>query len=325
MNTRYEISRGNIVFALLSVVVAWLVFQVFDVILQFFISVVLMSALNPLVDKLEKFRLSRALSIFLVYLLIWGVVGGVLAGLLPSLIDQTSRLIRELPGAVNHIEFFTDHQQEITRELLASVGSLPQNVLKITLGIFGNFLNVLTTLAITYYLLLDRRNLSGHISSLLRSKDSSRLELVLNSLESRLGYWVRGELTLMTSIGFLTYVGLVLLGVESALPLAILAGLLEIIPNIGPVVSAVPAILVALSGHPLVPVATAVWYFLVQFFENHILVPKIMQSSVGIHPLVSMLALLIGFKLSGPAGAILSLPLIITGQIFLQASLHKSK
>ena len=126
-----------------------------------------------------------------------------------------------------------------------------------------------------------------------------------------MGSWVRGELTLMLAVGIFTYIGLSILGVEIALPLAILAGILEIVPNIGPIISAVPAVLVALTIHPLTALATASLYFLVQLAENNFLVPKIMQKAVGVNPLISILGLMIGFRLAGPAGAILALPSII--------------
>jgi predicted PurR-regulated permease PerM len=102
-----------------------------------------------------------------------------------------------------------------------------------------------------------------------------------------------------------------ILGVPSALPLAILAGLLEIVPTIGPVIAAVPAVLVGFTVSPVIGIAVASLYFLVQQLENHLIVPKIMQKAVGVNPLVTILSLGVGFQLGGPIGAILAVPILI--------------
>ena len=175
---------------------------------------------------------------------------------------------------------------------------------------FGNILDVLTTIVITFYLLLYHKNLGRYISFLFGS-DSHRASEVVSQIEARLGSWVRGELFLMLAVGLVTYVGLIALGVHSALPLAILAGILEIVPNIGPTISAVPAILVALTIHPVTALGTASLYFVVQFLENHLLVPKIMQKAVGVNPLVSIISLMAGFRLAGPVGAVVAIPLLL--------------
>src|SRR5690606_25972552 len=114
-----------------------------------------------------------------------------------------------------------------------------------------------------------------------------------------------------------TYVGLMLLGVPYAVPLAIIAGLLEIIPNIGPTISAIPAILVPLlvMHDPVTALFVAALYIIIQQVENNVLVPKIMQSAVGIHPLITILLIIIGLKLSGVAGAILAVPLFLVGKV----------
>ncbi len=101
------------------------------------------------------------------------------------------------------------------------------------------------------------------------------------------------------------------MGIDIAIPLAIIAGLLEIIPNIGPTLSAVPAVLIGLSISPFMAVSTAALYFLVQFLENNLLVPNVMKKATGVNPIVSIVSLMIGFKLAGPLGAVLSIPTVL--------------
>lgn len=315
MPKKIEISHRTIIFTILFLTLLWVVFQVREIILMLFVSLILMSAFNPAVDRLEKLRLPRGVAILIVYVLVWTVVGLVVAGIVPALVDQTSRLIHLIPSAISQVELFNSNQQAITQQLLSQIGTLPENLLKFTVGLFGNLLAVLTTLVMTFYLLLERKHLNKYLSTIWGGDKSAHIAKTINEIERRLGSWVRGELVLMLAVGTFTYIGLSILGVDIALPLSILAGILEIVPNIGPTISAVPAVLVALTIHPLTALATASLYFLVQLTENNLLVPKVMQKAVGVNPLISILGLMVGLRLAGPAGAILAIPTIIVGQI----------
>ena len=136
-------------------------------------------------------------------------------------------------------------------------------------------------------------------------------------VEDRLGAWVRGQATLGLTIGIMTAIGLSLLGLPYVLPLSIFAGLLEAVPNIGPIVSAIPAILIALTISPLMGLVTALLYFIIQQAENHLIVPFVMRKVVGLPPLVTMIALLIGGKLAGIPGALLGVPIVVTMQTII--------
>lgn len=324
MPKKVEISHRTIIFAALLGLAIWFVFQIRGILLMVFVSIILMSALNPAVDKLQQWRLPRSFAILIIYLILWGAIGSVIAGVIPPLVDQTRKLILLLPEAIGRIEFFNTNQQAITNQLLVRLGSLPENILKITVGLFGNLLTVLTTLVISFYLLLERKNLNKYLVILLGKDRPAKIAQVINEIERRLGGWVRGEIVLMVVVGLFTYFGLSILGVESALPLAIIAGILEIVPNIGPIISAVPAVLIALTIHPFTALATVALYFLVQILENNLLVPKVMQKAVGVNPLISILGLLMGLQLAGPAGAVLAIPLIIVIQtVGLEVISHK--
>ena len=315
MQRTIEISPKTILYAALLIFGLWLTYQIRDIILILFVSLILMSALNPFVDKLEKRRVPRSLAIVVVYLLFWGLISSILAIIVPPFVDQSGRLIRLLPEALDKIEFFNSHQQEISREVLTRLGSVPEGLIKITVSVFGNLLTIFTTLVIAFYLLLERKNLNKYLILLLGPDKPEKAAQLINQIESRLGNWVRGELVLMTAVGTMTYLGLLILGVDIALPLAVLAGLLEIVPNIGPTLSAIPAVLIALTMSPLSAFATIALYFLVQTLENNFLVPKIMQKAVGFNPLITILGLMVGFKIAGPAGAVLAIPTLIVVQV----------
>jgi predicted PurR-regulated permease PerM len=308
-------SYKTIIFSVVFLLFLWFVYQIKDILLMLFVAIILTSALNPAVDRLEKLRIPRSIAIFIIYALLWGVFGTLVAAVIPSVIDQTTRLIQTLPAAISRVDFLSSHQQDISQQLISYLSTLPSDILKLIVNVFGNVITVLTTVVISYYLILEHKKLDTNIARFIDPQKTEHISKTIVAIEQRLGGWVRGELILMLSVGLFTYLGLTILGLDIALPLAILAGLFEIIPNIGPIISAVPAVLVALTVHPLLALSTVALYFLTQVLENNLLVPKVMQKAAGVHPLISILSLLIGFRIQGPVGTILALPVVIICQV----------
>jgi len=138
-----------------------------------------------------------------------------------------------------------------------------------------------------------------------------RLISKINKIEYRLGGWIRGQVLLCTMIGIACYVGLRLLGIEYALPLALIAAVLEIVPVIGPIISAIPAVIIAYVTSPSLAIAVIALYTLIQQLEYHLIVPSVMKTAVGLKPIVTIIALMVGGKLLGIAGAVLAIPILI--------------
>lgn len=316
MTEKIEISHRTIVFTVFFLLLLWVLFQIRQIILALFVSIILMSALNPAVDRLERLRIPRALGILLVYVFILGAIGVVLTGVIPPLVDQTAALVSQRPDFLDKVGLAAIDQSIITSQI-SQLGSIPANLFKLSMAIFGNFLAILLMAIITFYLLLERKKLDRYLLILFGKKDEGRAEKLIDKIEERLGGWIRAQIVLMFFIGTVSYVGLRLLGVEFALPLAILAGILEIVPSIGPIISSIPAILAGLTVSPLLALAVAALYFLIQQFENVVMVPKIMEKVVGVNPLVTILSLTVGFKLAGIAGAVLAVPVVLVAQVIM--------
>ena len=156
-----------------------------------------------------------------------------------------------------------------------------------------------------------------YLARFLNNKQQGILNNISDKIESRMGSWLFGELILMSIIGVATYIGLVVLGVKYALPLAFLAGLLEVVPIIGPTISAIPAILVASTTSFFLGGVTLFLYFIIQQLENNLVVPLVMKKTVGIHPVATLIALTIGGKLGGLLGIILSVPAALVVETIL--------
>lgn len=309
---KIEISHRTVIFTILFLVAIWLVYQIRGVILLVFISVILMSALNPGVDFLERLRIPRFLSIFLFYGLIIGFFSSIVAMLIPPLVEQTSRLVESTPKLFNDLGFIAVD----SRLLLQQFGSLPSNVFRFALNAVENVVVVFTVLVFTFYLLLERKKLKQHLTFAFGDNEKTAEE-VIDKIEHQLGRWVRGRIFSMILVGLLSYAGLRLLNVDFALPLAILAALLEIIPNIGPIISSIPAIIIALATAPSLALGVAALYFIVQQVEAQIITPNVMHHAIGFNPLVTIIALLAGFTLGGIGGAVLAIPIILVTEIIL--------
>jgi len=131
-----------------------------------------------------------------------------------------------------------------------------------------------------------------------------------NAVELRLGNWVRGQLTLMAALAVMTGIAYTVLGLPSALLLALIAGLAEAVPIVGPALGVGPAILVALAIKPEVLLIVVIAYVIIQLLESNILVPIVMRNAIGVSPLLIILSLLVGTALGGLAGALVAVPTI---------------
>ena len=311
---KIEISHRTIIFTVFFLIFLWLLVQIHQIILALFVALIIMAALNPLVDRLERLKLPRALAILTIYLLIFGGLGTTLGIIISPLIQQTTILIDRLPLFSEQFGFLGIQPETLASQFTA-LTSIPANLLKVVIGIFSNLVGILTVGVISFYLLLERKNLEKYLVVLFGKSEEKKAKTVIDKIEFKLGSWVRGEIILMMIVGFLDFLGLRFLGIEFALPIAILGGMLEIVPNIGPMVATAPAILAGLTVSPLHGAAAAGWYFLVQQAENSFIVPKVMRKITGLYPLITILALAVGFKLGGVAGAILSVPLVLTLQV----------
>jgi len=320
MPTKIEISYKTIIFAVLFLIALWLLLEIKDILFLVFVSFILMSALRPLVEGLIRRRIPKTLSVIIVYLLFIAVIGFIGSAIVPPLVTQSAYLSESLPEYLSTVVPFVKIDQQTIVGQIAPIG---QNLLKVTLGLFGDVIALVTIFVISFYLVIERKNLDIHLSGLMGEIAARRLLIVIRKIEERLGAWVRGQMTLMVTIGSFTFIGLTILGLPYVLPLAIIAGILEIVPTIGPIISAIPAVIIALTISPVYALITAVVYFVIQQLENQLVVPFVMKKVVGVPPLVTLLSLLIGGKLAGVTGAVLAIPIVVTIETIISEYLRQ--
>ncbi len=317
---KIEISHRTIIFTLATLATSWILLKLLDVIFLIFIAFIFVSTLRSPVDFLVKRKIPRPLSIGIIYLVVIGLIILIFRVIIPPLIEQTSLLIENLPSLINQVNDIliinNISSDQISGSITGQLGNFGSNAVTITAGFFNSIFSIMTMFVITFYSLLYWEQITNMVKSLFTGENEKRAEKLIKNLEFGLGAWVRGQITLVIIIGVITYIGLALLGVPYALPLAIVAGLSEIVPVIGPIVGAIPAILAGFTVSPIIGIATVALYFVIQQLENNLIVPTVMRRAIGINPLVTILALIIGTKLYGIMGAVLAVPVAVTIKIF---------
>jgi len=319
---KIEISHKTIVFTialLLSLAFFW---QIRSIIALVFIAFVLMEAINPLVLRLEKIKIPRFISILIVYLLILALISFAISAIIPILVEQTSGLINSLPQIIQNVKIFSENNIDLSSQFKI-LETIPSNIAKIAVSLVSNLFSGLIILVITFYLLIEKNNFPKYGDSLFGEKGKIKFLKIINNIESSLGNWVNAQILLMFIIGILSYFGYLALGLKYALPLAILAGLLEAVPNIGPIVTTVIASLFALTISPITALFTVIFGVLVQQLENNFIVPKVMSKTVGLNPLITIILIASGGKLGGVAGAVLAIPLFLTAQAIIKGLTSK--
>ena len=317
MIKKVEVTHKTIVFFVFLLIGLWFLYYIKDILFKLLISFVIVASFNPFVERLQKRNIPRVFGVTIAYLIFLTVVGFSMYILAPSLVIQTGSFVANIPAYISGIGLPTAFKEQILQQFLIQLGELPGTVAKAAVSIFSNVINVVTVLILSFYFLLSKVKFESSISKYFPEEKSKKIVAVIGKIENRIGMWAKAELFLMLVVGFTTYIGLLLLKVPYALPLAILAGLFEIVPMVGPFIAAIPAVIIGFSTSFFTGLATASLAFLIQQVENYVFVPKIMQKSAGINPVVTLLALSVGFRIQGVVGAIIAIPIVLAGYAML--------
>ena len=180
-----------------------------------------------------------------------------------------------------------------------------------TASIFGGAFSLVLIVILSFYLSVQEKGIEKFIRLTSPLRYEKYVLDVWQRSKKKLGGWVKAQLLLGVLVGVLVFLGLTILGVKYALMLAVLAAIFEVIPIFGPVLAAIPAILIAFLQSPMLALAALILYVIVQQFENHLIYPTVMKKATGVPPLIIILAILVGGKLGGIFGILLAVPLTV--------------
>lgn len=303
----------------------------------FVVGLLLVYLLDPPVEQLSRLRVPRWLAVLLVYVVAVVIVIETLGLMLTPLVAQLSDFIADLPRLSRAFDEQVRRISEIYRglhlppelrqvidravvDMAARATRFDPAVLLPVFGSLAGFVSSMFGYMIVpvwvFYLLKDRPGLTQAFDRSLPPEWRADVWAVIRIVERVFAQWVRGQVVLGLSVGIATYIGLSVLSAlvdpalgRFALLLAIVAGLFELLPIVGPILSAIPAVAIGLTVSPQALVAVFLLYFLIQQVENNFLVPKIQGDAVRLHPSAVMFALVLGGTIGGLLGAILALPI----------------
>jgi predicted PurR-regulated permease PerM len=317
---------------LLVVFLLWSIRNVVGILL---FSVIIASVLMPAVNWLQRKRVPRGLAIALLYLVVVGVLtlAVILFGRIVS--DQVSDLAQNIPSYYNRAvdtlfgqragdQAFAEALQKILQSLNQFLLRVSTQVATGTIALFGGLFSFIGILVLTFYMLLERDAFKKFMNAIAPAHYLPYLHQLVDRIQDRLSGWARGQFFLSLIIGAASYIGLLVLGVDYALSLALIAGLTEVVPVAGPILGAVPAVLVAFGQSPALGLAVAILYLVIQQLENNFIVPKVMSKTTGLNPIVILVVVLIGAKLAGFVGVILAIPLTLVVDVFVQDFFQES-
>ena len=324
--------------AALGVIVVWTMFLARDVLLLIYVSVLLAIGFGPIVHAIEHQqvvpvgkRVPRWLAILAVYVLIVGAV--IIVGFLviPPLVTQARALATALPDLIDRGQTWLirygllDHRitlEEALRRAPASgdaVGTVAMAATGFVSGVFA----LLTVLILTFYLLVESDSLFRGFARLFPRADRPRVQEAAAEISVKVSAWLSGQLFLGAVIGGSAAIGLYALGVPYFYVLALVAAFGEMIPVVGPVLSAIPAVAVGFTVSAQTGLFVLIFFLAQQQIENHFLVPKIMSRQVGVSAVTVIIALLIGGSVLGILGAILAVPTAAILQVVIEELLDE--
>lgn len=319
------LSTATFLKLLVIVLLLWLGYLILDILLLLFIALIVASLIDPLADWFEKKRMPRGLAVILIYVLGLGVFVAIALVLVPAFSDQLSqlsanfgdywnRLLNSLTTLKNWGAQYglLEQMKKVIPDALQTGGFTVQHLLSSVFGFFDGVFSLALVLVLAFYLVVEEEGFHRFLRTITPDEHHKYLTVLWGRIKEKLGQWLRGQLALDLIVGSMSYLGFLILDVQYALLLGVMAGIFETIPYAGPIFTAIVAVFLTFvqSGTLMKPLLVLAVCVVVQQLENHILVPKVMQKAVGLNPVVSILSLLIGYRLLGIAGALLAIPMV---------------
>jgi predicted PurR-regulated permease PerM len=308
-------------------VVMWFLYVIRDVIAILFIAVLITSLIEPAVDWMQRKKISRGLGIILIYFIAFGIIGLSTSFIIPPVIDQIKDFSQKAPEyfslvdgffqGINNLFISPDSNLNLDAGnffgvLNDQLTGFSGKIFTASVNVFSGLISFIMVLVLVFYMTIREDGIKNFIVSIVPKKHEEYTVSLVVRIKDKIGKWMQGQLIVMVMIFLLDFLWLWILGVPYALVLALLAGILEIVPFFGPIISAIPGVFLAFLISPWKGLIAILLYTGIQQLEGNVIVPQIMKKATGLNPIVVILSLLIGFQIGGVLGAILVIP-IVTG------------
>lgn len=340
-----QISAATIIKAMLIGVAFLVLYYLRDIMLVVLLAIIIASAVEPGTQWFLRRRVPRILAVLLIYFSAVMFMVGAFYFLFLPLLNQSATFLSTLPGYLGELQVWNPLQNtelfssgsavegfsknfslaQIVDQINSAVSSLSNGLFTTASTIFGGVLSLLLVVVLSFYLSVESEGVTNFLRIVTPVQNEKYVIGLWKRSQHKIGLWMQGQLVLAAIVAMLVFLGLTLLRVENALLLAVLAGIFEIIPIFGPILAAIPAVTLALVTDGMTSAILVIGlYIIIQQFENQLIYPLVVRKIVGIPPLISILALIIGAKLAGFVGLLISVP-IATILIEFLNDIEKSK
>jgi len=322
--------------AAIVVVVFGFLYLIRDVIVLLFVAIIITASLAPAIFNLEKLKVPRTIAVLGVYLIIIGLFATVISLVVPIFSSQVREFSHDAPRYLNQTLFFVNGVEsylhlggsEADPDSLSggqSIGTISSGIFSTTVGVFRAIFSVIVVFFLSLYMSFERRGIDKVLATITPAEYEERVLFFSKKIQDKIGQWMFGQLLLMVTAFSLYFIGLSILGIPYALTLALLGGILEMVPYAGPTMASIPAILLGFLVSPLLGAAVIFLFIGIQQVQNHIIAPQVMRHTVGLNPVAVVLSLLIGAKLAGIAGVLLAVPSAAAVSVFVDEFLGNSR
>lgn len=323
-----SISTATIFKSILAVILFIFLFRILDVVFLILLAVVIASAVEPAVDVLAKIHIKRTFAVFLIYLIAFLLLGLVFYFFIPALISEAANVLAQLPHYLDvfqgwltksglfinkKLPFIEPNHLSISNLALQAkdyLAGFSSGAFSTALNIFGGFFRFGLVIILSFYLSIQKNGIDDFLRIVTPVKNHQTVLNLWKRTQGKISKWFQGQIVLMLIIGVLVFLALSVLNIKHAFLFAVMAGVFEIIPIFGPLLAAIPSVLVALAqGGLTLGLLVVGIFFIIQQFENHLIYPMVFKKLVGIPSIVVILSFIIGGEVGGFLGVILSVPI----------------
>ena len=321
---KFDISTTSIIKIVLAILLVWFLYVIRDILVLFFIVLVIVASLAPLVNRMSRY-IPRVLAVIILTIIFFGVLVAIGFVIVPPIIIQLKTLAINLPIIISKlgpvyqsIQHSIGNYQEGLFNLSSQLGKISSGLYSTTLGFVSGIVAVVTILVLAFYMLLEQDAIKNFLHQTVPGERKEKIFEITKKIGQKMGGWLRGQALLMLIVGVADSIALVSLGIPYALTLAVWGGITEVIPYIGPWLGLAPALIIAFTISSLKGLLILIAYVIIQQLESQFLVPKILGKAVGLSPVIIILALLIGAKLMGILGVIIAVPVAAAIAVLIQ-------
>ena len=322
-NIVINITSGTIIRAILFGLLVIFLYSLRNIVGVVLFAIVVASSVEPAALWFQKKKFPRTLAVIIIYLAAFLFLGLIFYSVIPIIFSEFSSFSSTITSylkqpsqisALNDILSglpisISTLLQEISSRAANYFGVLTGGFFNATSQIFGSAISFVLIVVLSFYLAVQRNGIENFLKIVTPLKYEKYIIDLWQRVSRKIGKWLQGQILLGLLVGILSFLGLTILGIDYALTFALLAGIFELIPTFGPILSSIPPILVALALSPILALKVVILYIIIHQFENHLIYPLVVRKIVGIPPVITILALVVGAEIAGLMGILLSVPI----------------